>query len=135
MKKIISSMALLTLGFLAVSFQQDKALKESIARGKEAYALYCQNCHMENGKGQEGMFPPLVKTDFMQKPIEAFVSVILKGQQGTITVNGVEYNNVMPAQDYLTNEQIADIINYTRNSWGNKLKGMATPDKVNGMRN
>ncbi|WP_288072251.1 cytochrome c [Hydrotalea sp.] len=135
MKKLISSMALLTLGVLAVSFQQDKALlKESIARGKEAYGMYCQNCHMEDGKGQEGVFPPLAKSDFMQKPIAELINVVLKGQTGAITVNGVSFNNIMPAQDYLTSEQIADILNYTRNSWGNRLKGMVTPEQVNNLR-
>jgi nitrite reductase (NO-forming) len=134
MKKIISSAALITLGFLAFSFQQDKTLKESIARGKDAYALYCQNCHMEDGKGQEGVFPPLAKSNFMQRPIADLINVVLKGQNGTIIVNGVTYNNIMPAQDYLSSEQIADILNYTRNSWGNKLKGMVTPEQVNHLR-
>ncbi len=127
-------MVLLTLGVLVVSFQQDKTVKESIARGKEAYALYCQNCHMEDGKGQEGVFPPLGKSDFMQRPIADLINIVLKGQSGAITVNGVSYNNIMPAQDYLTSEQIADILNYTRNSWGNRLKGMVTPEQVNHLR-
>lgn len=116
--------------FLASAFMQAYSLPKSIERGKELYTLYCQNCHMADGKGQAGVFPPLAKSDYLKKPSKMLLDVILKGQGGAIMVNGEKYNGQMPAQGYLTNEQIADILNYTRNNWGNKTTVAITPAQV-----
>jgi mono/diheme cytochrome c family protein len=88
-------------------------------KGKEVYTLYCQSCHMENGEGLEGVYPPVAKTNYL-KDTKKIIDVILKGQFGEITVNGKKYNTDMPAQAYLTDEQIADVLTYIRSSWGNK---------------
>lgn len=116
--------------FGASSFVQTFNLAKSIARGKEAYAANCQNCHMADGKGLPGAFPPLAKSSYLSKSTGELISFVLKGQSGEITVNGSVYNAVMPAQDYLSDEQIADIYNYVRNSWGNKSTVTITPDMV-----
>ena len=116
--------------FLASAFIQTYSLPKSVERGKELYTLYCQNCHMADGKGQAGVFPPLAKSDYLKRPSNMLLDVILKGQGGLITVNGEKYNGQMPAQGYLTNEQIADILNYARNSWGNKTTIAIMPAQV-----
>lgn len=114
----------------ASSFVQTFNLAKSIARGKEAYAANCQNCHMADGKGLPGAFPPLAKSSYLSKSSAELISFVLKGQSGEINVNGTVYNAVMPAQDYLTDEQIADIYNYVKNSWGNKSTAAITPAMV-----
>ncbi len=114
----------------ANAFVQGFSLTKSIERGKEAYTTSCQNCHMADGKGTAGVFPPLAKTDFMKKPAKAWIDNVLKGQTGETTVNGAKYNAVMPAQNYLSDDQIADILNYVRNSWGNKATAAITPAQV-----
>jgi nitrite reductase (NO-forming) len=79
---------------------------------------------MMNGEGQPGLYPPLAKADYMKKATpKKLIEIILKGQNEEITVNGKKYNVLMPPQPYLTDEQIADVLNYTRNAWGNKIKG------------
>ena len=85
----------------------------------EVYTLNCQSCHMEKGEGMEGVYPPLAKTNYL-KDSKRIIDVILNGQFGEITVNGKKYNTDMPAQAYLTDEQIADVLTYIRSSWGNK---------------
>jgi nitrite reductase (NO-forming) len=117
--------------FGASSFVQTFNLAKSIERGKDAYTANCQNCHMADGKGLPGAFPPLAKSDYLNKPIGDLISFVLKGQTGEIKVNGTVYNAAMPAQDYLSDEQIADIYNYVRNSWGNKSTVVITPAMVN----
>lgn len=102
-------------------------LNESIKRGKEVYALYCLNCHMEDGAGMTGVNPPLAKADFLKKPTITLINIILKGQIGEVVVNGEKYNGMMPSQEYLTDMQIADVLNYVKNSWGNKIPGTVTP--------
>jgi mono/diheme cytochrome c family protein len=110
------------------------ALKESIKRGKEVYTMYCQSCHMEDGKGTPDVNPPLAKADYIKKPAKTLIGIVLKGQSGEVTVNGKTYNGMMAAQDYLTDTEIADVLNYVRNSWGNKIPGTITPATVKALR-
>lgn len=112
---------------------QDPGLQESMKRGKEVYTLYCQSCHLGNGEGIEGVNPPVAKTNYL-KDAKKNIDIILNGQSGEITVNGKKYNAFMPAQNYLTDQQIADVLNYIRNSWGNKYP-IITPAQVKVERN
>jgi nitrite reductase (NO-forming) len=84
---------------------------------------------MENGEGLPGVYPPVAKTDYLKKPSAHLIDIILKGQDGEIVVNGVTYNTPMPAQAYLDDEKTSDILNYIRNSWGNKGAAI-TPTEV-----
>jgi mono/diheme cytochrome c family protein len=104
-------------------------LTESIKRGKEFYTSECQNCHMENGEGLTGVYPPLAKADYLKKPSAHLISVVLDGLEGEIKVNGVTYNSPMPPQAYIEDDKVADILNYIRNSWGNKGAAI-TPAEV-----
>ena len=130
MKATGFGLTILTLIITVSSFKQTYSLPESIERGKDLYTTYCQNCHMADGNGQAGAFPPLAKADYMKKPAKVLIGVILNGQTGEVAVNGVNYNNPMPAQNYLTDEQIADILNYAKNSWGNKSTIAIKPEQV-----
>ena len=89
---------------------------------------------MEDGKGTPDINPPVAKADYLKKPAKTLIDVILKGQSGEVVVNGKKYNALMPAQDYLTDIQIADVLNYVRNSWGNKIPGTITPATVKALR-
>lgn len=100
--------------------------------GKEVYIQYCQSCHMENGEGLEGVYPPVAKTSYL-KNTKKIIDVILKGQFGEVIVNGKKYNTDMPAQDYLTDKQIADVLTYIRSNWGNKYPAV-TPAQVKAQR-
>jgi mono/diheme cytochrome c family protein len=94
-------------------------LQASMKRGKEVYILNCQNCHMENGQGVEGINPPVAKTSYL-KDAKKNIGIILNGQTGEVTVNGKKYNAIMNPMNYLDDQQISDVLNYIRNSWGNK---------------
>lgn len=125
----------ITLGiFLLSSFVPDQNLNASIKRGKEVYTLFCQSCHMEDGKGMPEVNPPVAKADYLKKPAKILIGIILNGQSGEVVVNGKKYNAIMPAQEYLTDVQIADVLNYIRNSWGNKISGTITPAMVKTLR-
>ena len=120
--------------FLLSGFVPDQTLGESIKRGKEVYTLYCQSCHMEDGKGTPDINPPVAKADYVKKPAKTLIGVVLDGQSGEVVVNGKKYNAIMAPQPYLTDEQIADVLNYIRNSWGNKISGTITPAAVKALR-
>lgn len=78
--------------------------------------------------------PPLAKADYLRKPPKTLINIILKGQSGEVVVNRKKYNVAMPAQEYLTDIQIADVLNYSRNNWGNKIPGLITPAMVKAAR-
>lgn len=120
--------------FLLSGFMPHQDLEESIKRGKEVYVLNCQNCHMEDGKGTPEINPPLADADYLKNPADTLINVILNGQSGEVVVNGQKYNIAMPAQEYLTDIQIADVLNYVRNSWGNKIPGAIAPEMVKPLR-
>jgi nitrite reductase (NO-forming) len=135
MNKRLMILMILSGVALTSSTLPGQELNESIKRGKEVYAIHCQSCHMEDGKGIPGVNPPVAKADYMKKPADTLINVILKGQSGEVIVNGKKYNVPMPAQEYLTDEQIADVLNYSKNSWGNKIPGVVTPKMVKTLRN
>jgi len=122
------------LFIISSSFLKKDGLAESIKRGKEVYTTYCINCHMENGMGTPDVNPPLAKADYIKKPANTLIDIILEGQSGEIIVNKKKYNTIMPAQPYLSDEQVADVLNYVRNTWGNKVPGIITPAQVKVLR-
>ena len=105
-----------------------KPLKESLSDGHEIYNDFCSQCHLEDGKGVEGIYPPLAKSDFLID-IDRTISSIKYGLKGPITVNGEEYNSMMVSQG-LDDEEISDVVNYILNSWGNSTNELITEEIV-----
>ena len=129
-KFLVSSIIATGVLIITSSFFQKYDLTKSIERGKEAYTLYCISCHMVDGNGTPGVYPPLAKSDYLKKPVKLLINAVLDGQDGEVIVNGKTYNVLMPPQNYLTDEQIADVLNYARNDWGNKNTIAITPAQV-----
>tara|TARA_R110000868_G_scaffold43998_3_gene147532 strand:+ start:425 stop:829 length:405 start_codon:yes stop_codon:yes gene_type:complete len=108
---------------------QDKELEKSMERGKAIYAYFCVTCHLTEGEGVKNAFPPLAKSDYLNKNREESIRGIKYGQKGELTVNGVTYNGLMPAMG-LDDDEITDVMNYILNSWGNKSDKIVTPEEV-----
>jgi len=130
MNRILFFIILLMLGVHDTMISQDNTSARSLKNGQVAYISYCQSCHMEDGAGLPGVFPPLAKTGNL-KDANRLVKVILQGMRGPVTVNGTKYNGEM-APTMLTNQEAADVINYIRNSWGNKEPFIDSKDVVKG---
>lgn len=132
MNNRIFSIILLT-GFIAVltsarlSPSQDK-LKVSIERGKKVYDNTCLACHQVNGSGVPGMNPPLKKTKWVIGDKKTLINVVLKGMDEEIVVGDETYSNVMPAFANLSDQEIADVLTYIRNSFGNKASQINEAD-------
>ncbi|MCB0664754.1 MAG: cytochrome c [Saprospiraceae bacterium] len=114
--KIFLSLFLLLFLF---SGKQDDPLASSMKRGQEIYQDFCINCHMQEGEGVPGAFPPLAGADFLLNNREASIHAVKYGQKGEIVVNGETYNNIMTPL-YLADEEVVDVMNFILNSWGNK---------------
>ena len=129
---IVIALFITTVSLMSFQRKQKFDLKASIERGKEVYNVNCITCHMEKGEGIEGAFPPLAKSDYLMADKNRSIRQILEGASGEMTVNGKTYNGEMPAID-LTDEQVSDVLNYVRNSWGNK-GGAVTAAEVKAQR-
>ncbi len=108
---------------------QDPELEASMERGSEIYADFCVTCHKGNGEGVAHTYPPLAKSDFLMSNREKSIRGIKYGQQGELVVNGVTYNNVMDPLG-LEDDEIADVMNFILNSWGNASDDMVTEEEV-----
>lgn len=120
------------LAFFSFSQKQTSDLKESVARGKEIYIAQCMSCHMEGGEGIEDVYPPLAKSDYLMKDKARSISTVIHGLSGEIVVNGKTYNMEMTAFD-LSDQEVSDVLNYIRNSWGNKGESVM-PEEVSAAR-
>ena len=120
---------LILVALLDSKLFQDKELAESIERGKLIYADFCVTCHLEKGEGVLNTFPPLAKSDYLANNRESSIRGVKYGQRGEITVNGVVYNNTMMPLG-LEDEEIADVMNYVMNSWGNQQDKPVTTEEV-----
>jgi nitrite reductase (NO-forming) len=101
-------------------------------RGQKTFLGLCFACHGQEGKGIPKVFPPLAGSDYLKADKDRAIRVVSKGLTGPITVNGVVYNNAMPAQN-LNEQEIADVLTFVMNSWGNDF-GRVTVEDVNRVR-
>jgi len=112
-----------------ISLQQKKPIEQSIADGEEIYQDFCLQCHLSNGEGVSGIYPPLANSDYLFDNIDRSISNVKYGLSGPIIVNDEEYNAVM-LNNGLDDEEISDVMNYILNSWGNKTNEIITKERV-----
>ena len=108
---------------------QNKPLEQSITDGEEIYLDFCIQCHLDNGEGVSGVFPPLAKSDYLINNIEMSIRGLKYGLSGPIVVNGEQYNGIMQNQG-LDDVEIADVMNYILNNWGNEFNRVITAEQV-----
>jgi len=134
MKTVFPGLVLGLTIFAATADAQTFDLKGSMEKGKEVYAAYCITCHMENGEGIESVFPPLAKSDYLMADRKRSILQVMNGVSGEMKVNGVTYNGEMTSFG-LSDEEVSHVLNYIRNSFGNKDKGGAVkPADVTALR-
>jgi mono/diheme cytochrome c family protein len=125
---VLLTFSLSVISFFSFSQKQKFDLQASIDRGKEIYIAQCMSCHMENGEGIEDVYPPLAKSDYLMADKKRSIDNVIHGVTGTITVNGKTYNTDMIPFD-LSDQDVSDVLNYIRNSWGNEGEAV-TPEEV-----
>ena len=104
------------------------------SKGELLYETNCLVCHMSNGEGIPGFFPPLSNSDYMLEDIDRTIKTILYGSESPIIVNGISYpGSTMNQFDHLSNEDIAFVSTYILNAWGNDM-GIVYPEMVDSNR-
>ncbi|WP_201316134.1 copper-containing nitrite reductase [Dyella sp. EPa41] len=107
---------------------------DQVAAGKQLFTGTCSVCHQANGEGLSGVFPPLAKSDYLAKQDkDHLIGIPLHGLTGKVTVNGKEYDSVMPPMSQLTDDEVANILTYVLNSWGNP-GGQVSKEEVSKVR-
>ena len=94
-------------------------MDERLTRGESLFNAQCAACHQVDGGGLPGAFPPLADSDYFADDSLKVVAAVINGLAGPITVKGIDYNAVMPNLSFLANEDVADIVTYVLNSFGN----------------
>jgi len=110
-----------------------KASDEQMKRGAAVYARTCIACHQPTGLGLPPVFPPLANAPIVAGNPELPVKFILQGLMGPITVNGMTYNSMMPPVAGVSDADIADVLTYVRQSFGNQANPV-TADQVKAIR-
>ncbi len=105
-------------------------LKQYQVQGAKIYATYCANCHQQDGKGLASLYPPLAGSDYLLENLPRAACIIKNGQSKEIVVNGVTYNQMMPGNP-ITNLEVAEVLTFIGNAWGNEagLIGVKDVDK------
>lgn len=90
-------------------------------KGEALYTKHCSNCHQSNGTGLGLVYPPLNKSDYMEKNLESVLCGMKHGISGEIIVNGKSFVQPMPGVSTLTDLEIAQIATYIYNTWEHQL--------------
>jgi mono/diheme cytochrome c family protein len=133
MKRQVSGLILLVISILIVSScmnDQDIEYKRAYTAGAVIYQEHCQNCHGNNGEGLSALMPPLTDSTYLKQSKNQLACILKFGLKGQlIIVHGKPYQNQMPPAD-LAPVEIAQVLTYVKNSFGNKLGGVKV-DEVN----
>jgi mono/diheme cytochrome c family protein len=116
MQKIVITVSLLLVSTLVWA---QKATKEAMQKGKVVFEQNCLVCHQVDGSGVPHLNPPLIKTSFVLGDKKKLIGIVLKGLSD-VEIDGESYSNPMPSMDFLSDEDIANVLTYVRNSFTNK---------------
>lgn len=120
---------LITIACLLTSCQSKEELQrdQMIINGRELYVQHCANCHQENGSGLNNLYPPVANSDYLANK-ERVICMIRYGASGDMVVNGQTYNQAMPANRNLYDLDIASIVTYIYNEWGEESVATQTDE-------
>lgn len=135
-KILVVGFLLIPFGFLltsAIKFtsaenSQKSSFQQKKTPGEIIYKKYCISCHQADGGGVPNMSPPLIQTSYILGKKEPLIKIVLNGLKN-VDINDETYNNPMPALgSVLKDQQIADVLTFVRNSFGNKASSVMAGD-------
>lgn len=123
------------LAIAQLGIAQTATLKASIDKGKTVYVQRCMVCHQQDGGGVPHLNPPLDGASAVKgKDKNRLITILLKGMSDRVEIDGEYYSNNMASHADLSDQQIADVLNYIRNSWSNKSASPVTSAEVKTVR-
>jgi len=107
--------------FAACQSKEEILYQQYVVEGRSIYEKNCSNCHQSDGSGLRDLYPPLAKTDLWKRVTQQqLVCIIKQGQKGEIKVNGKPYSGYMPANAKLEAIDMAELVTFMKDQWGNK---------------
>ncbi|WP_149274120.1 c-type cytochrome [Pareuzebyella sediminis] len=103
-----------------------------MGEGGKLFNTFCSVCHQRDGLGND-RFPPLNDSEWVLGDKERLINVVLQGLRGEIIVKGKSYNNAMPKLNMLSDDEIAEVLTYIRQNFGNNAAKI-TPQEVEKVR-
>ncbi|MEQ9297017.1 MAG: cytochrome c [Cyclobacteriaceae bacterium] len=120
--------------YAGMEFRTRIRMRQYMVQGQQLYQIHCANCHGDDGKGLGKLIPPLAKADYFLQDLTRAICISRNGIKGSMLVNNIEYNQQMPDHKDLTALEIAEIITYASNSWGN-VSGLTEVKEVEAVLN
>ncbi|GAB3989182.1 hypothetical protein GCM10028807_13530 [Spirosoma daeguense] len=122
-------LAILFVSISGFSCQSEEEIKRQryITEGILVYKNNCANCHQPKGEGLASLYPPLANSDYLADK-NSVICLIRYGQKGPIVVNGKTYNHPMPPLPQLSDLEVAELVTYIYNEWGNEKKLISVKD-------
>ena len=107
----------------------DNLQKDIVVGGEQVYRTYCVACHLYDGKGDGNRFPPLESSEYVTGSSKSLINILLNGMQKQITVNGKQFNGLMPSHSFLSDKDLALVLTYVRQNFNNN-SGEITAEEV-----
>jgi mono/diheme cytochrome c family protein len=120
MKKSVFIVLMMAVAGIMIAAQTKPVPKKTMDAGRKVYDNYCLACHQKDGAGVPRLNPPLVKTTYVLGDKKRLINIVLRGMNEEIEIDGNVYSNVMAPHDFLADQDVADVLTYVRNSFGNK---------------
>ncbi|HCX20453.1 MAG TPA: cytochrome C, partial [Cytophagales bacterium] len=111
-----------------MDYRTEVRLRQYMVQGKQLYLTHCANCHQKDGSGLAQLYPPLAKSDYLMSDLKRAACIVKNGIEGEIVVSGRTFNQPMPGLPDLTPIEVAEIVTYVSNSWGNEAGISSTRD-------
>lgn len=99
-----------------------------LKKGETVYKSYCFACHMNEGQGVPNLNPPLTRTKYTLGDKKEMAKIVIQGLEGEIEVLGTKYNNVMTPFGFLSDEEVAGVVTYVRQSFGNDADAISVEE-------
>lgn len=115
--------------FKKLSTKDQNKYQKYLIQGRDLYITRCMSCHQEDGNGVKSLMPPLANSDYLKANQANSAKLIHQGTPDEIIVNNIPYLPSMPAHPDLSNLEIAEVLTYINNSWGNEY-GFVDSKKV-----
>jgi nitrite reductase (NO-forming) len=123
------AVGLAALGTAREAAERGKLTKEQqIKAGEALFNGTCSVCHQMSGEGLPNVFPPLAKSDFLMSDKKRAIGIALNGLSGPVNVNGNAFTSVMPPMSQLNDDEIANILTFVMNSWGNEALAVSAEE-------
>ncbi|HRN56971.1 MAG TPA: cytochrome c [Agriterribacter sp.] len=116
--------AALLFVLLSLDMDQTKPPPAVMEKGKAIYGKECLGCHQPDGLGVPGVNPSLAQTEWVLGPKGRLIKIVVNGLTDPIETDGDIFHDPSPPHLHLTNQEVADVLTYVRNSFGNKASAV-----------